>query len=55
MAPFFAFITLVALLVFGAGLVKNYKGTTAVASTTANALTNLFTLELGQVPAKKVS
>lgn len=55
MGPFLAFLTLVAGFVFAAGLVKNYKGTTAVASTTANALTNLFTLELGQVPSKQVS
>lgn len=48
-----AFLTLIAGFVFAAGLVRNYKGTTAVADSTANGLTKLFTLELGVVPSTK--
>lgn len=55
MGPALAFLTTVAVFVFVIGLVRNYKGTTAVAATTANGLTNLFTLELGSVPRKQVS
>lgn len=52
MGSFWAFITLVAGLIFAMGLVTHAAGTAAVVNSTANGLTNLFTLELGQVPAK---
>ena len=53
MKAFLGFITLVALLVFGMGLVTNSKGTAQVISASSNGLVKLFTLELGQVPKAK--
>lgn len=44
------FLTVVAGFVFLMGLVTHAKGTAAVINSTANGLTHLFTLELGQVP-----
>lgn len=52
MGPFIAFVTLVAGFIFAIGLVKNSAGTAQVINSTANGLTNLFTLELGSVPKK---
>lgn len=54
MGQVFAFLTLVAGFVFAMGLVTNYKGTAAVVNSLANGITNLFTLELGKVPASNV-
>lgn len=50
MRAFLGFLTLVALLVFGMGLVKNSKGTAAVVNSSSNGLVKLFGLELGTVP-----
>ena len=50
MAPFWAFITLVAGFVFAMGLVTHPAGTAQVANSAASGITNLLTLELGQVP-----
>jgi hypothetical protein len=44
------FLTLVAMLVFGMGMITNYKGSVAILNASANGLTKLFTLELGKVP-----
>lgn len=54
MGSIIAFLTLVAGFIFAMGLVTNAKGTVQVVNATANALTNLFTLELGQVPKKQL-
>lgn len=54
MAPVFAFLTLVAGFIFVMGLVTNAKGTATVTNSLGNGLTNLFTLELGQVPKNKL-
>lgn len=51
MKGFLAFITLVALLVFGMGLVTHPSGTAQVVNAGSNGLFKLFSLELGQVPA----
>lgn len=53
MSQFFGFITLVALLVFGMGLVTNAKGTAQIINSTSSGLVKLFTLELGKVPGSK--
>jgi len=45
-----AFLTLVAGLVFAMGLVTHPSGTAQVVNAGSNALTNLFSLELGTVP-----
>ena len=50
MGAFFAFITLVAGLVFAMGLVTHAKDTGTVINAGSNALTSLFSLELGTVP-----
>jgi hypothetical protein len=50
MRAFLGFLTLVAMLVFGMGLVKNAKGTAQVVNASSNGLVKLFGLELGQVP-----
>lgn len=50
MGAFLAFITLVAGLVFAMGLVTHAKDTATVINSGSNALTNLFSLELGTVP-----
>lgn len=50
MREFVGFITLVALLVFGMGLVTHGKQTAGVINASANGLVKLFGLELGQVP-----
>lgn len=47
------FITLVALLVFGMGLVTHAAGTGQIINASSNGLVKLFTLELGRVPAGK--
>lgn len=52
MGAFLGFITLVATFVFLMGLVTHPKGTAQIINSTSNGLTNLFTLELGQVPKK---
>lgn len=44
------FLTLVAMLVFGMGLIQHPKGTSAVINSTSNGLVKLFGLELGKVP-----
>lgn len=46
----FAFLTLVAGFVFMMGLITHPQGTKQVIDSTAHAITNLFTLELGVVP-----
>jgi hypothetical protein len=51
MKSIIGFITLVAMLVFGMGLVTNYKGAVAILNASSNGLVKLFTLELGKVPA----
>lgn len=53
MGGFLAFITLVAGFVFAMGLVTHAAGTAQIINSTANGLTSLFTLELGQVPKTK--
>lgn len=53
MGEFLGFITLVAMLVFGMGLVTHPKGTAQIINAGANGLTKLFTLELGVVPKSK--
>lgn len=50
MKAFLGFLTLVAVLVFGMGLVKNAKGTAQVTNAGANGLVKLYGLELGVVP-----
>lgn len=50
MRAFLGFLTLVAMLVFGMGLVTHAKGTAQVVNSTSNGLVKLFGLELGQVP-----
>lgn len=50
MGQILAFLTLVAGFVFLMGLVTHPAGTAQVLNSTASGLTNLFTLELGQVP-----
>lgn len=50
MGQFLGFLTLVAGLVFLMGLVTHPKGTSEVINSTASGITNLLTLELGQVP-----
>lgn len=50
MGAFIAFITLVAGLVFAMGLVTHAGQTATVVNAGSNALTNLFSLELGTVP-----
>lgn len=45
-----AFITLVALLVFGMGLVTHPSGTAQVVNASSNGLFKLLSLELGAVP-----
>lgn len=50
MAPVIAFLTTVAGFVFIMGLITHPKGTAQVINSTAAGITNLFTLELGQVP-----
>ena len=52
MGAFLAFLTLVAGLIFAMGLVTHPAGTAQIINSTSNGLTNLFTLELGQVPKK---
>lgn len=52
MGQIIAFLTLVAGFVFLMGLVTHAAGTAQVINSTANGLTSLFTLELGQVPKK---
>jgi hypothetical protein len=50
MRGFLGFLTLVAMLVFGMGLVTHGKQTAQVINATGNGLVKLFTLELGKVP-----
>ena len=50
MRAFLGFLTLVAMLVFGMGLVTHSKGTAQVTNSAANGLVKLFGLELGTVP-----
>lgn len=50
MGQILAFLTLVAGFVFAMGLITHPKGTATVINSTANGITHLFTLELGQVP-----
>lgn len=52
MGQIIAFLTLIAGFIFAMGLVTHPAGTASVINSTANGLTNLFTLELGQVPKK---
>lgn len=47
---FLAFITLVALLVFGMGLVTHPSGTGQIINASSSGLVKLFSLELGVVP-----
>jgi hypothetical protein len=44
------FLTLVAMLVFGMGLVTHASGTAKVVNSTSSGLVKLFGLELGTVP-----
>jgi hypothetical protein len=55
MGQIFGFITLVAILVFGMGLVTHAADTAAIVNSTSNGLVKLFSLELGNSPttAKK--
>lgn len=53
MGQLLGFITLVALLVFGMGLVTHPNGTASIVNSTSNGLVKLFTLELGKVPSTK--
>lgn len=50
MKAFVGFLTLVALLIFGMGLVTNSKGTAQVINAGSSGLFKIFALELGQVP-----
>ena len=50
MRAFLGFLTLIALLVFGMGLVTHAKQTATVTNSAANGLIKLYGLELGQVP-----
>lgn len=50
MGGFLALLTLVAGLVFAMGLITHAKDTATVVNAGSNALTNLFSLELGTVP-----
>lgn len=50
MRTFVGFLTLVAMLVFGMGLVTHAAGTAHVINSSSNGLIKLFGLELGQVP-----
>lgn len=50
MGSVLAFLTTVAGFVFLMGLVTHPAGTAQVINSTAKGVTNLFTLELGQVP-----
>lgn len=50
MGAIIAFLTLIAGFVFAMGLVTHPAGTAQVINSTANGITKLFTLELGQVP-----
>ena len=50
MKGFLAFITLVALLVFGMGLVTHAADTGQLINASSTGLVKLFSLELGQVP-----
>lgn len=52
MGQFFAFLTLIAGFIFAMGLITHPQGTAAIINSTANGLTSLFTLELGQVPKR---
>jgi hypothetical protein len=54
MGQVLAFLTLVAGFVFAMGLVTNASGTAKVVNSLGNGITNLFTLELGKVPTKKL-
>ena len=54
MGAFLAFLTVVAGFIFAMGLVTHPAGTSQILNSTSNGLTNLFTLELGKVPAKQV-
>jgi hypothetical protein len=49
----FAFVTLVAILVFLMGLVQNSSGTAQVINSAASGLVALFSLELGNRPVTK--
>lgn len=53
MKQFFGFITLVALLVFGMGLVTHAAETGQIINAGSSGLVQLFTLELGIVPGSK--
>lgn len=53
MGAILGFLTLVALLVFGMGLVTHPTGTAQIENSTANGLVKLFTLELGKVPSTR--
>lgn len=50
MGQIIAFLSLVAGFVLIMGLVTHPAGTAQVINSTASGITNLFTLELGQVP-----
>lgn len=50
MKAIIGFLTLVALLVFGMGLITHPKGTAQVTNSATNGLVRLYGLELGAVP-----
>ena len=50
MKGFLAFLTLVALLIFGMGLVTNASGTGDIINSASSGLVSIFSLELGKVP-----
>lgn len=50
MKGFLAFLTLVAMLVFGMGLVTNAAGTGDIINSASSGLVSIFSLELGKVP-----
>lgn len=52
MRGFLGFLTLVALLVFGMGLVTHASGTASIINSTGNGLVRLFGLELGSTKVK---
>lgn len=55
MKQFFGFITLVALLVFGMGLITHATETGKIINAGSSGLVQLFTLELGIVPGSKTA
>lgn len=51
MGSFFAFITLIAGLVFAMGIITHASDTATVLNAGSNSLTSLFSLELGVAPS----